>query len=82
MLLEGTKMDKKVAEKIVHSVMNAYTALGDLDLAISELSSDDERRRFSSALGLVLQITREQMLLPIFGNFPDLIPPKLSGRKS
>jgi hypothetical protein len=73
-------MQKSEAERIVAHVLEVYASIGSMDSIISSLESEVERRRLVAAIGDILRVTREEVLLPIFHEFPDLVPNALEGK--
>jgi hypothetical protein len=73
-------MQKSEAERIVAHVLEVYASIGSMDSIISSLESEIERRRLAAAIGDILRVTREEVLLPIFHEFPDLVPNALEGK--
>jgi hypothetical protein len=73
-------MQKSEAERIVAHVLEVYASIGSMDSIISSLESEIERRRLVAAIGDILRVTREEVLLPIFHEFPDLVPNALEGK--
>jgi hypothetical protein len=73
-------MQKREAERMVAHVMEVYASIGSMDSIISSLESEIERRRLVSAIGSILRVTREEVLLPIFREYPDLVPSSLEGK--
>jgi hypothetical protein len=60
--------------------LEVYASIGSMDSIISSLESEVERRRLVAAIGDILRVTREEVLLPIFHEFPDLVPNALEGK--
>ncbi len=67
-------MDKEIASKIVHSTISLNEKIGDVDLAISEIPDEHERGQYVTAVGAILRTIREDILLQIFREHPDLNP--------
>ena len=72
-------MQKSEAERMVAHVLEVYALIGSMDRITSSLESEVERTRLVAAIGDVLRVTREEILLPIFHEFPDLVPHSLEG---
>lgn len=70
-------MQKSEAERIVSHVLEVYASLGAMDRIVSALESETEKRQLAAAIGDVLRVTREHVLLPIFRDFPELYPDEL-----
>ena len=75
-------MEERIARKIIEATLQLYEALGPLDMAISELKSEVERQPLSEAVGVILKISRNDVLLPVFREFPNLVPSSLTGKTS
>lgn len=73
-------MEREIASRIVRSVFDMYRAVGDCDAAVSSIESEEEKRPLVSAIGEIMRLTRQQMLLPIFSQYPDLIPEEFNRR--
>jgi hypothetical protein len=73
-------MQRSEAEKILAHVLELYSSIGSIDETISGLESDSEKRRLVAALGNILRISREEIMLPIFSDYPDLMPETLGGK--
>jgi hypothetical protein len=71
-------MEKSEAEVVVINVLHIYRAIGAIDGIIPKLSSDIERHRVMAAVGEMLRLTREDLLIPIFRQFPELVPDEMS----
>ena len=71
-------MKREAAEKVVNAFMLVYEAMGNADLAISEVDTQEERSYLIRALGSIVRITREDVPIPIFAEHPSLIPPELN----
>lgn len=71
-------MERSTASKIVGSTVSLNDKIGDVDLAISEIIDENEKRQYVTALGNILGIIRKDILLPIFEEYPDLNPYKNS----
>ena len=75
--VQCVQMQKSEAEQVVPYVLEGDTAIGSMGRAVSSLESDNERHRLAAAIGDVLRVTRERILLPIFRDFPDLCPDEM-----
>lgn len=71
------KLQRPQAERIVSAMLQLHAALGTLDAAVSDLAPGREWRRMADALGVMLRTAREDILLPIFREFPELCPDDL-----
>lgn len=67
-------MERKIASQIVESTMSLNEKIGSVDLAISNIPDENERKQYIFALGNILRVIREDILLQIFKDYPDLNP--------
>lgn len=74
-------MNKDAAERVVSAMMLVFEALGTVDSVISEVESEEERSRLIRALGAIMRITREELLVPIFSEHPELVPARLDMKR-
>jgi hypothetical protein len=75
-------LDRNEAEKIVDLIMNIYSQIGMLDNVITGIKSDEDRRRLIGAVGAIMKTSGEEILLPIFRDYPELLPKELSNNSS
>jgi hypothetical protein len=54
--------------------MTLNEQIGSIDLAISNITDEQEKRQYVAALGNLLRVIREDILLKIFKDYPDLNP--------
>ena len=67
-------MERKIASQIVESTMSLNEGIGSVDLAISDITDENEKKKYVTALGNILRVIREDILLEIFKDYPDLDP--------
>ena len=67
-------MDETLASQIMKSAIGLDTALGELDLAISQIRDEDERRAYSRSLGNIIGQINDSIIRPIARQFPRLDP--------
>lgn len=65
-------MERKIASQIVESTMSLNEKIGSVDLAISNILDENEKKKYVTALGNILRVIREDLLLEIFKEYPDL----------
>lgn len=65
-------MERKIASQIVESTMSLNEKIGSVDLAISNILDENEKKKYVTALGSILRVIREDLLLEIFKEYPDL----------
>jgi hypothetical protein len=70
-------MDETTAQRVLKSAIDLDKAFGDLDLAISAIPDEDERRRFVRALGDVIGQVNHTIIRPIARQHPKLDPDPL-----
>jgi len=73
-LLPKSKLEKAEAASIVDATLQLQAAIGILEAAISSLNSGRDKRRMTYVLGSMLTAAREEILLPVVRDFPDLRP--------
>jgi hypothetical protein len=67
-------VERKTASQIVELTVSLNERIGALDLAISNIPDEQEKRQYAAALGDILRVVREDILLKIFRDYPDLNP--------
>jgi hypothetical protein len=67
-------VERKIASQIVESTMSLKEGIGSVDLAISNITDENEKKKYVTALGNILRVIREDILLEIFKDYPDLNP--------
>jgi len=67
-------VERKIASQIVESTMSLNEGIGSVDLAISDITDENEKKKYVTALGNILRVIREDILLEIFKDYPDLDP--------
>jgi Flp pilus assembly protein CpaB len=65
-------LERKIASQIVDATMTLNEQIGSIDLAIRSISDEQEKRQYAAALGNLLRVIREDILLKIFKDHPDL----------
>ena len=67
-------MERKIASQIVDTAMALTEKIGALDLAITDIVEKEEKSHYVAALGGILKIIREDILLKVLNDHPDLGP--------
>ncbi|MEW6451894.1 MAG: hypothetical protein AB1490_14655 [Pseudomonadota bacterium] len=67
-------MERKIASQIIDAAMALNEKIGAVDLAITGIADEEEKRRYVAVLGGILRIIREDILLEILKDHPDLNP--------
>ena len=67
-------MDRIAAQHLISAVLALDAPLGDLDLAVSEIPDEQERKAFVQALGDVFRLLNHGFILPVCREYPDLAP--------
>jgi hypothetical protein len=67
-------MNRATAQRLISAALALDAPLGEIDLAISEISDEHERKAFAQALGDVFRLLNEGFILPISREYPDLAP--------
>ena len=65
-------MDRAAAQRLISAVLALDAPLGDLDLAVSEIPDEQERKAFVQALGDVFRLLNDGFILPVCREYPDL----------
>jgi len=65
-------MDRAAAQRLISAVLALDAPLGDLDLAVSEIPDEQERKAFVQALGNVFRLLNDGFILPVCREYPDL----------
>ncbi|HQS69781.1 MAG: hypothetical protein B7Y36_06910 [Novosphingobium sp. 28-62-57] len=65
-------MEKQIAKRIIDAVMALDPLLGEIDLAISEVSNEAERKALALKLGEIFYQLSEGFINPICREYPDL----------
>jgi hypothetical protein len=73
--MAGVKdMNREIASRIVKAAISLNNHLGEIDLAISAIEDEAERRRFVQALGQIFKTISLDFLKPIVAQYPSLEP--------
>ena len=67
-------MKRNLAESIVNSILSVNETIGAIDSVVSQISDDNERNHYIFAIGILLKTTREEFLLRLFNDYPELNP--------
>jgi hypothetical protein len=67
-------VERKTASQIVSATVALNEKIGAVDLAITDIVDEEEKSHYVTALGDVLRIIREDILLKILREYPDLNP--------
>lgn len=67
-------MERTIASQIVEAAVSLNEAIGSADRAISNIPDEQEKGRYVAALGNILKTIREDILLEIVRDYPDLNP--------
>ena len=69
-------MQKELASQLMNRALALGTELGQLDSAISQIESEQERREFAKDLGEIFKHLSSGIMLKIVRQFPELEPYK------
>jgi len=65
-------MDRQIAERLKAAALALDPLLGEIDVVISEVSDEAERKALINGLGEILRQVNEVFLIPVGLAFPDL----------
>jgi hypothetical protein len=71
---ELESMNRDVASRIVKAAVSLNNNLGEIDLAISAIEDEAEKRRFVQALGQIFKTISLDLLKPVVAQYPSLEP--------
>lgn len=65
-------MEKQIAKRLIDAVLALDPVLGEIDVAISEVSDEAERRDLANRLGEIFRQLDEGFINPVGRAYPDL----------
>ena len=67
-------MEKSVAEKLLRAALALVAQFGAIDIAVSQIPDEAERKGFATALGDLIRGVNDGFIRPLVRQFPNLDP--------
>ncbi|WP_408588968.1 hypothetical protein [Novosphingobium sp.] len=65
-------MEKQITKRLIDAVLALDPLLGEIDVVISEVSDETERRALANRLGEIFRQLNEGFIIPVGHAYPDL----------
>ncbi|WP_298193849.1 hypothetical protein [Novosphingobium sp.] len=65
-------MEKQIAKRLIDAVLALDPLLGEIDVVISDVSDETERRALAKRLGDIFRQLNEAFIIPVGRAYPDL----------
>lgn len=66
------QMEKQIAKRLIDAVLALDPLLGEIDLAISEVSDETEQRALADRLAEIFKQLNDGFIIPVGREYPDL----------